>query len=377
MKILKSIWLILFMSCSLFGQSAGKDNFFHLQSGRTYGGGHLEIFNQSSFYTANVTEPIEQPTPAFTASSYWMVQNNLSIIYGPVDHFDLILKMGFYQDAHYLSDFNFPDAVTLTLKGGSLSFANRHLYAAAMINFTIPSGDVHNYPLVEYLSSSKSEYGFKTALSYYDDTYAPDNSFSVHLNLGYYSHNAASTVEYTQNNMQLESGTNGVEIQYGFGFVYPFRLVEFRFELSGSKYTQQPDTMVYGREDYLFATPSIRYKPLRWLSIDLGADFRVSRDEEQSSGIYLYSSNMGLPNYNDWRAHLGLNFTIFPLPPAPKSEDEIRRENFDGRIDYFRNMVESRDRVENAREDIEAIKKERKQIEREIKSLKQTLEEQG
>ena len=362
---------------SVYGQNAGKNNFIHLQSGRTYGSGHLEIFNQSAFYTTRVSSISVQPSPAFTASSYWLLQNNFGIIYGPVDHFDLILRLGYYQDAHHLTDFNLPDAVTLTLKGGSLSFANRHFYAAGMFTLSIPMGEEHNYPLVEYLSSSNFEYGFKSALSYYQNSYTPDNSFSLHLNLGYYSHNAASSVEYARENLLLEAGTNGAEFQYGFGLVYPLRLIEFRVELSGSKYIQQPDTMVYGREDYLYVTPSLRYKPFRWLSIDLGADFRVSGDEEQSSGIYLYTTQMGLPNYSDWRAHLGLNFTIFPLPPAPKSEDDISQERFNQRIDYFRSMVEDRDRLDNAREDIEAIKKERRQIEREIKALKQMLEVQG
>jgi hypothetical protein len=379
MKTLLAIIPVVLFCCSAFGQIAGSNFFTHTQSGRSYGKGHFEIYNHTSFYTASVgTVTTPPPPPEFSGSSYWLVQNDLALIYGPVDHFDLIMRLGYFQDAHYMSDFNFPDAVNLTFKGGSLTFADRHIYAAGMLNVTVPLGDVHNYPLVEYISSANFEYGLKAALSYYSDVYVPDQSFSAHLNLGYFSHNAAKSTAYSQDTLQLLSGTNGVEFQYGLAFIYPLDLVEFRLEVSGVQFLQQPDTVVYGRENYTWLTPSIRYKPLRWLSVDLGADVRISSDTDETSNVvYLYSENMGLPNYADWRVHVGLNFTIFPLPPAPRSAEELKTEQFNQRIDYFRGMVEERDKVQNAREDIEAIKKERGQIEREIKALKQALEESG
>jgi hypothetical protein len=86
---------------------------------------------------------------------------------------------------------------------------------------------------------------------------------------------------------------------------------------------------------------------------------------------------MGLPNYSEWRVQVGLNFKIFPLAPPPKSAEQVQSEKFDQRINYFRDMVEDREQLQNAREDIEAIKSERQRIEREIEELKQALEEQG
>jgi hypothetical protein len=378
MKILIICIISLLLGITAYGQSSGSNIFTHTQSGRSYGGGHLEIYNHSAFYNASVGTPITAPpAPTFSASSYWLVQNNFALIYGPADHLDLILKLGFYQDSHYMSDFNFPDAVTFTLKAGSLTFGGRHLYAAGMVNLTRPMGDTHNYPLVEYISNSNFEFGFTGALSYYSDVYYPDNSFSAHLNVGYFSHNAAKSVAYNKNNIEILTGTNGIEVQYGLGLIYPLRLIEFRLELSGVQFLQQPDTIVYGREDYMYVTPSIRYKPLHWLSIDLGLDYRISADEEKTSGAYLYSENMGLPNYSEWRVQVGLNFKIFPLAPPPKSAEQVQSEKFDQRINYFRDMVEDREQLQNAREDIEAIKSERQRIEREIEELKQALEEQG
>jgi hypothetical protein len=378
MKRLTISIISLLFYINVFGQNAGSNIFMHTQSGRSYGAGHFEVYNQSAFYTASVgTITVPPPTPVFSGSSYWLVQNNFALVYGPVDHLDLILKLGFYQDAHYMSDFNFPDAITFTLKGGSLTFAGRHLYAAGMLNLSRPMGDTHNYPLVEYSSSAQFEFGVNSALSYYSDIYYPDNSFSAHLNVGYFSHNAAKSVTYNKNNLEILAGTNGVGVQYGLALIYPLRLVEFRVELSGIQYLQQPDTIVYGREDYMYVTPSIRYKPFHWLSIDLGFDYRISADEEKTTGAYLYSTNMGLPNYADWKAQIGLNFKIFPSAPPPKSVEQIKSEQFNQRIDYFRGMVEDRERLQNAREDIEAIKNERRRVEREIKELKQALEAQG
>jgi hypothetical protein len=378
MKVLLTCTLILLLCFAVSGQTAGSNIFTHVQSGRSYGSNRLEVYNHATYYTGSVgTITTPPPPPAFSGSSYWLLQNNFALIYGASDHLDLILKLGYYQDINYMSGSNFPDLITFTLKGGSLTFAGRHLYAAGMLNLTRPMGNIHNYPLVEYTSSAKFEYGFMAAFSYYTDVYYPDNSFSAHLNIGYFSHNAAKSVAYNKDSLRLLTGNNGVELQYGLALVYPLRLLEFRLELSGVQYVEQPDTMVYAREDYMYVTPSLRFKPLHWLSIDLGADIRISSNKEQTRGVYLYSTNMGLPNYCDWRAQIGLNFKIFPLAPPPKTADQIKSEQFNQRIDYFRSMVEDRERLQNAREDIEAIKQERAKIEREIKDLKQALEQQS
>jgi len=379
MKIARVCLICLILSSVVLGQGAGNNIFTHVQSGRNYGSNHFEIYNHAAYYMGSVgTISIPPPFPPdFTGSSYWLLQNNFALIYGPSAHLDLILKLGYYQDSQYMTDMNFPDAITLTAKPGSLTFADRHIYCAGMLNLSRPMGDIHNYPLVEYSSSSKFEFGFAAAFSYYTDIYAPDNSFSAHLNLGYYTHNAAKSVAYDKDSLEVLTGNNGIEAQYGLALIYPFRLIDLRLELSGVHYLQQPDTMVYGREDYMFVTPGIRYKPLDWLSIDLGADIRLSANKEQTKGVYLYSTNMGLPNYCDWRLQLGLNFKIFPHAPPLKTTDQLKEEHFNQRIDYFRTMVEDRERLQNAREDIEAIKQERQKIEREIQSLKQALEIQS
>ncbi|MCK4754629.1 MAG: hypothetical protein KAS58_05305, partial [Calditrichia bacterium] len=121
--------------------------------------------------------------------------------------------------------------------------------------------------------------------------------------------------------------------------------------------------------------PAIRYKPYRWLYADLGVDIRVSEDVEETKPPW--TPTLNLPNYPPWKAWLALNFTILPLATAEKTPEELERDRFNKRVDFFQNIIEERERIENVQEELDRLKREREEAEKELEELKQILEEEG
>ena len=376
MKRLSSLLVLLCAASFALAQNPGSKSLLHTHTGRTFEQGRLEVRTNLNFFT-KLGEFIGQNKPTgFSAANYWMVANNVLITYGAFDNVDLTVAARIYQDTHYSNEYNIPDDIFVTLKAGSFDFANRRMYGAGMINLRFGTGEKHNYPFVEYASGAV-EYGLMAAFSYYLDPYLPERSFSSHLNLGWYNHNDASQVVYDERNVKQEATLNASELQFGLGFVYPVGALSFMLELNGINYIEQPDTMVYSRENYIYVTPSIRYKPYRWVSMDLGVDVRISSNVQETKGVPLFTSSLDLPNYASWKAHLGLNFTILPLGPSELTPEEMDRDRFNKRIDFFQNIIEERERVESVQEELDRLRREREEAEKELEELKQVLEEEG
>jgi hypothetical protein len=380
MKKFISCVLICFFITAGFAQYAGSKALMKTQTARTFEAGRLDFRSDMNFFTKLADDLLSRIN--YTAANYWVVSSNMLITYGIVDNVDLTVALRLYQDTHYKNEYNLPDDIFATLKFGSFSFGKRRFYGAGMLNLRFGTGDIHNYAFVEYASGGL-EYGVKGALSYYIDPYLPERSFSAHLNLGWYNHNDASKIVYNPPNeptIKLEAGKNAMELQYGLGMIYPVGLVDFMLELNGINYLTQPDSIVYSREDYMYLTPSIRYKPYGWLSLDLGVDIRMSSDKDETAyhsgtGVRNPFSGTDLPNYASWMAHVGLTFHI--LAPRDQSSSGMERDRFNRRIDYFGNSMADRDRLEKVRQELEKLKKQREDAEKELEELKTVLQEEG
>lgn len=380
MKKLFILPFIMMFSSFVFAQftSQGSVALMNTQTGRVFEPGRVELGTNLSFFT-KLTDYVGTNAIAaqnFNAANYWLVTNNFHISFGLFENFNVTIAPRIYQDTHYSNEFNLPDDIFLNLKAGGFEFANRQLYLAGLLNFRFGIGEEHNYPFAEYASGGL-EYGLSTALSYYFDPYLPDRSPSAHLNLGWYNHNEAGKTLYKfGNGNELTGDVNSTELQYGLGFVYPIDLFELRLEINGIAYLTEPDSFVYSRENYTYVTPSIRYKALDWISMDLGINLRVSADEEKTSGVKTFE-NLDLPNYSSWRVNLGLNLKIYPLEGPADTPETIERKKFNKRIEFFQNIIEERDKAEDVQEELDKLQEEREEAERELEELKQILEEQG
>ncbi len=394
---MKQIFTILFSVLLLTittarGQLPNSDRtLMYTQTGKTIEKGRLFIYNEMNFYT-KVADFVGNLKPQnFRAANYWLVAGNTAFTYGVHEHFDVSLGLRVYQDTHYSNEFNLPDDLFLTLRYGSLEFGYGHFNAAFLTSFRIPLGEKHNYPFAEYASGA-FEYSFLTALSFYLDPYFPHRSLSLHYNLGIWNHNENGktlyTYEYTYQDPfgnihpkgeELKATRNSVDLRMALAAVIPTDMFDFRFELSGILYLQKPDGFVYSAEEWAFFSPSIRYKPVSWASLDLGADFRISPSERQWTNPIIpdLSEKLDLPkNYPSWRIHLGANLNLQLLKSnVQKAEDLYEREQIEQNREFFDTVLREKQKSEDIQSEIDSLKKLRRETEKEIKELKKLLEE--
>ena len=371
MKRLTILILLLFLTSAALAQTqaTGSWSLLHTQTARTFEQGRLEIYTGLNFYT-KLGDFLGSAPDDFAAVNYWVVGSDIVTTYGIIDHLDVSLGLRLYQDTN-ISDAHLPDDLFLTITTGSFTLGTRHLFGSAMLNFRFPIAEQPNYALAEY-SSGSVEFGAMGALSYYVDPYLLTRNFSAHLNLGWYTHNDAGKIV---DKHDRKPGLNASKLQYGLGLVYPVGMVDLMLEVNGISWIEQADTMVYGREEFTYVTPAIRYKPYRWMYADLGVDVRISEDVEETKPPW--ASSLDLPNYPDWKAWLAINFTLLPLSPTEQTPEELERDRFNKRVDFFQNIIEERERIENVQEELDQLKREREEAEKELEELKQILEEEG
>ena len=382
-----SLVIFLLVSMAAFAQPPlGSRSMIHTQSARTFDSGRLEVHSNMNFFT-RATEFIGsgQAPSNFHAVNYWLVAGNLAITYGILDNLDFTIAPRVYQDTHYKNEYNLPGDIFMSLKLGSFAFMRRHLYGGVMANVRLGTGEVHNYPFTEYASGA-TEYGFTGALSYFLDPYLPDRSFNAHLNLGWWNHNEAGKPVFKfespfgthQVGDELIATKNSTEFQYAFGLVYPTAMFNYNLEFYGISYITEPDEFVYSRENYMYLTPSIRYKAFSWVSMDLGIDIRLSKDENTTKGVPDKTpEKYDLPNYAAWRVHMGLNITLLPFTATKKTPAQVEREQFNKRVEFFQKIVQEREKAEDVQQELDRLKEERQEAEKELEELKQILEEQN
>jgi len=374
-----SLVLLVFTISFLYSQPPiGSKSMLHTHSAQTLGKGVVTLYSEMNFFT-RATEFVGSQKPAnFHAANYWLVVGQTYLSWGILDNLDFIISPRIYQDTHYTNEYNLPGDLFTTLKLGNFAFMERKLNMGGAITMRFPVGEKHNYPVVEYASGS-IEYALTGMWSYFFDPYLPDRSLSLHLNLGWWNHNEAGHTVYDYRGKKYDATKNSSELQYAFGLIYPTDMFDYRLEIMGIAFLNEPDEFVYSRENYTYVTPSIRYKPLSWLSADLGVDIRISSDKNTTDFTKvaaLANPDLNLPNYCSWRVHMGLNLQIWPLTTRKLSSAELEREKFKKRVEFFEKIVQERDRTKDVQEELERLKKEREQAEKELEELKQILQEE-
>jgi len=378
MKKISLVLVILFFGTVFSQPPNGSKSLIHTQSARTFENGRLEVHGSMNFFTRATDFIGSGSAPeGFNAVNYWLVASDLALTYGIHDNLDFTVAPRLYQDTHASNEYNLPGDVFLTLKAGSFAFAGRKMYGAVMTTLRLGTGEEHNYPFTEYASGA-TEYAFTGALSYFNDPYLPDRSFNAHLNIGWWNHNEASQEVYKSGTDVRKATKNSSELQYALGLVYPTDLFDYRLELFGTSFVEQPDEFVYNREDYMYITPSIRYKAFSWMSLDFGIDLRISSDKDETAGVLNKTpEDLNLPNYCTWKVQMGMNIKLPPFTAVRKTQAEVERDQFNERVKFFQKIVEDRQRSEEVQEQLDLLKEERQDAEKELEELKQIMEEEG
>ncbi len=379
MKKLLPLLFILLITISGFGQNPGTTGsfgFFHTHEGRVLMPGRLDFWTNLNFWT-KLGEFITQAPEDFEAANYWLVAGNISTTYGIFNHLDATLALRVYQDTHHENTANVPGDLFLTLKGGSFNLSYGHFSAALLTTLRFPTGEKHNYPLAEYASGTM-EYGFLGAISYYQNAYLPGQGISVHFNFGWWNHNEKGKEIDIPNRPTRTATVSSSELQMMIATAIPAGLFQLRMELTGIIFTKEPDPFIYSAEEYAYITPAIRYSPYRWLSIDLGADLRISPgDRQRTNGVPDFSTRLDLPkNYPPWKVQLGMKLSLLPAGIREQYGGGVDNIEIKRRMDFYEKVMEEKEKAAGMEEEIERIRKLREEADVEIENLKDILEEE-
>ncbi len=368
----------LLIANSLWAQMTNSyGTFIHTYDARTFNPGKIGIYNNLNFYS-KVSELIDADNPSsdFRANNYWTVGDNFSVSYGIMEHFDASLGIRIYQDTNVKEDNNLPDDLFLTLRGGSFSFSNNHFHQAAIVSFRFATAKYHNYLWSEFSSDAALEYGIKWALSYYSDNYLMEKKFNLHFNLGYWNHNEKGTDLYElANGDQLSGSVNSSSLDLALAAVFPTRNFDFRFELTGMYYLTSPDSFVYARDSYTYFTPSIKYKASSRISLDFGADFRLSPDNRKiPSWMHHPSKHLNLPKtYVPWKLNFGVSLAF-----GKKAEEvsvQYKRSKDKEKAELLNKVHDEEQKSKNKQEEIINLRKVGDQVEKDIEELRNKLED--
>lgn len=368
--------IVLILPLMVFASTFGSRGLIHVQSASTLNKGTLD-FRSNLYFYSKVGDYLGSQKPAnFTAVNWWDVQSNALFTYGLLDNLDATLMWRLYQDTNRKgNEYNSPEDLFLDFKAGSFGLSNNRFNVGVLTSIRIPTQTKYNYAFEPYTAGAV-EYGFTGLFSFFNDPYLHDRSFNIDLNLGWYNHNDAGKVLYTApNGTVYKASGNATELQFGLGFSYPTELFTLNLEWWGINFINEPDTMAYSRENYMYVTPSVKFKPKPWFNFDLGIDIRLTNaDNTTSSLLPDPTQNLDLPNYPSWKVYMGLNFTLMPVGfrGAGEQSTDVR-----SKVDFYENLLRERQKSRNIEEELRRLKKEREQAEKELEELRQMLEEQG
>jgi hypothetical protein len=358
----------------------GSRGFFHVQTASTLYKGTLDAGTNLNFYTKVGDYLGEQKPENFSAVNWWDVQYNIYSTYGILDNLDMTFMWRIYQDTNRgligkgESEFqyNIPEDIFLDFKAGSFGLSNNRFNLGFITSFRIPLAENYNYSFEPYTAGSPA-FGLTGLTSFYNDPYLHDRSYSVHLNLGWFYHNDAGQVLFYDGTREYKADGNASEFQYGLAFCYPTELFDLNLEWWGSQFINQPDTMAYSRENLMYVTPSVRFKPKPWFNFHMGLDIRVTKDEDTSYKLLPSSATVNLPNYPAWKLYMALNFRLLPWGSGYEGSKSSSRT----KVDFYESLLKDSRRSEKIEEELRRLRKEREQAEKELEELRQMLEEQG
>ncbi len=343
----------------------------HLHSAFTLPRGQFTLHTAgSSSYQTVVVNKNGIPT----ASTFWNVQAAAGLSFASGKHLEWALTQVIYQDTHRGQGYNIPDDLYLNMKFGSFGSKVSPLKAGFAFSGRFPLGENHNV-LFEPYSGGGIEMSLLGMVSYSPDLLLPENAVNLHVNLGYLHHNDLGKRLTGAPNDTIAALKPSQEFLWGAGMAIPTTQFDFTFELYGRMFTAKPPVTAYAREDYMYFSPGVNYRPKHWLALNVGFDFRLTSDKDQTQYLDLPVVNEDLANYPSWRVNFGAKFHLNQTPP-PDNRPLFMTSN--GRLVPRQKSLENQlnleqKKTETAEEELEKIRDERKRMEAMLSRLRSLL----
>jgi len=361
---------ILLMSQAAPAQSPslpGGRGLVHLSSAWTLDQGvaTLQAYSSTYFKSDRVPGPGGQPIGV----TFWDIQGAVSLHFASGRHFEWAATEIVYQDNHRGGKgYNLPDDLFLKLKVGSLGSTSSPFRFGFLLESRIPVAPKHNIVLEPY-SSGRVEGGITGLVTYSPDLLIPEKAFNLHLNLGYWFHNDAGL----RINGQPVLGPSR-HVSYGLGFAVPTQQFDFSLELTGRAFIERPPEGTFTRDDFMFLTPGISYRPSRQLAFQFGVDLRLTSVQQASAAaVKLPSPNF--PQYPPWRLRLGMKFHFGRTSPSLPTETELAKaQDQQQQKTALEKLTEERTRTQQAIKELERIRAQREQLQAVLARLRKLLD---
>ena len=359
--------LLLFSNLYANGLTGGR-GLTYVKSAWNLKAGYLTLLARTQVWGKVVKRNVQT---APSSIGVWDIQGAVSFNYGFNKHIELSIAPVIYQDTQrgekkYMA----PGDMFIGLKFGSYNIRGTSVTWAVSINSRFPTGAEANVQFEPY-SAGTVEWGFMGMLSYSSDPLYPDESLNVDFNLGYQNHNdvGEKLTGKTQDAYGVTSMTQ--ELRYGAGFKVPVNGWDFSVELFGNSFIQKPpENTAFSPINYLFLTPTISYQPYRWITLKVGADFRLSPEKKE------LAVSSDLPIYPGWRLNFGVNLLLLPTSVYKTSEKDLLIKKAESRRELFEQIIREQRETESAEEELQRIKAERRKAEQELERLRRILEGQ-
>ncbi len=383
-KIFISLILLFAVSPVFAGQFLGGYGFLHSHTALSMPPGALDV----SFYARAYADAFE------SGDETVFLYNGTSALtgtFGYTKNVEFAVTQVMYQDINALTrdklglTYQIPGNTYMRFKFGNYYLGNseilRKMKWGIMPGLRFRTAKVHDIQFEPYYSFA-IELETQLLLSYFQTPLYPDRNFSTHFNLGWVFHNdgMSEDLSSTQEVNFLISFLKSREKGFDYGA-----------EIYGSFFFVRPRPTVLGREDWVYVTPMLRFKPLGNLKIILGLDVLVLGNEETTvksrSNDALLSENYA--NYSTWR--FTTRFAYNPSTTFFKVDKEEgvfsgrqkrtqlstpSANSFVDRQSLFKWAIEERGGdVEAVELDLDQIREERRKAEEELEELKKKLEE--
>lgn len=380
----KVLFLLLFIGVVTYQSSAtpktGGNGLIYLTGAKVLPAGYLQFYGSTRYFG--------QVAKSTTSYTFWNVQGAASLNLGISSHFELAVTPIIYQDTNRGEDetkggYNIPDDLLIGLKVASFGAMESPFVFGGMLTTRFPTGDLHNV-IYEPYSAGTMEVGLTGLVSYYKNPVFPEEDWAVHANLGFINHNdAGEDLVPDVNSEGLDNPTPDAwssELLFGLGFIYPAGTFDFSAEINSRFFIQQPPKTAYSREHVTYMTTGIYYKPYRWLTVEMGVDFKLFSGEDETE----YAPVTPLPpppsdfpkSYASWRGILGVKVAILPTHLYSSSETEMMRQRAADRKEVLERMLRGQQETEDAESELAKIRAERKKVEDELQRLRKLLEEE-
>lgn len=350
---------------------------------------HIAVFNSGYFKDEMVRNPDEEKR----VDSFQHFQSGLRFAYAFSPRWELEYKQFIYQD-HHLGDAyaSSPGDGILQIKYAAREGLSSPFRLGFSLSSRLPLARVHNV-ILEPFTSDRLALALTGYLSYTTDRLLPESGNNLHFNLSYLNYaNTGETVTHPLGASEQALAPTQA-IQYGAALVLPSNSFTICFELLGQSFIKQPPETAYGRENYLYFSPTVTFPLLSRINLQIGADLRISSNQslnfttEKDGLVTTYK----LATYPAWRLTGGLNIEfpihqrtrkhkeLEPLPVVMADSARIQsaaHDSTDGEEPVYEEDGARRSRIkrELTQKELEKIKTDRTERDRLLESLRKKID---